>query len=651
MVDSTRSLSRLGVCVLAGMLLAAPSVRATTFGDIDVVVESEPKGNSWHGYLEYTFLVTNRSTDRSHTVGLSLPHEKSRTREDTIRALRRTVSVGANETVRVVLLQPDHPPIFGSDLTVTIDNQRGEHEVPLRPNQTHRSSGYSGSRGYSSSSLTVVADLLVLMSRSIRKNFPVSVPAPPPVFGPGGMGGMTIGPAGGMAGMAGMRGAPPPSRPPPIREGVPAPKAVPTKPEIGISPHTQLLRADMPVEAWSSNWLAYSRYDGVVVTGDDMKAMPAAVRSALWQYVETGGTLLVLGRADLRGLSGVGPETAKNGWQVVDAGFGRCLLSPDDKIDEWDTARYSMLDTSWTETARPWLVRRSSYDANEKFPVVDDIGIPVKGLFVLMLVFTVTIGPVNFLLLGRWKRRIWLLWTTPLLSLLTCLAVFGYMLLSEGWRGTLRSDTFTVLDESSHRATTIGWTAVYSPLTPGDGLHFSYETEVIPQRMHEGRRAGIRPCTIDLSQDQHFASGWVEARVPAHFKVRKSEVRRERVAIHREDDGKVSAVNGLGVEIRRLWYADEKGQVFAAAQIAPGARSILSPKNEELPPLRTETPRALLLNENWAIAMQTMTQAPLRRMRPRSYLAEVDDSPFLEDALRDAGTRKCHALVLGILQE
>jgi hypothetical protein len=268
-----------------------------------------------------------------------------------------------------------------------------------------------------------------------------------------------------------------------------------------------------------------------------------------------------------------------------------------------------------------------------------------------MFLFTLAIGPINFTILARKKRRIWLLWTTPVLSLFTCLAVFGYMLISEGWEGHLRIETLTLLDESSHRATTIGWTAVYSPLTPSDGLHFSYDTEVVTQRMHEGLQGGAHSCTIDWSRDQHFATGWVEARVPAHFKVRKSEARRERVAIHREADQKLSMVNGLGAEIRHFWYVDEKGHLYAAEQVAPGARAMLTEKN-----LHTIAPGAIKpmrgdFSENWLTSLHTFTTNPASHLRPRSYLAELDDSPFLEDALRNARNRKCRALVVGYLKE
>src|SRR6516225_8157735 len=99
---------RKSVCVVAFLLLAAPTARAATYGDIDVVVASDPKGESKHGYFEYVILVTSHSRERPHTVGLVLPHERAMLREDTLRELRRTVQVGAGESVRVSLLQPDH---------------------------------------------------------------------------------------------------------------------------------------------------------------------------------------------------------------------------------------------------------------------------------------------------------------------------------------------------------------------------------------------------------------------------------------------------------------------------------------------------------------------------------------------------------------
>jgi hypothetical protein len=616
------------------LLLAAPAARAgLRFEDIEIVVEAEPKGDSAHGYFEYAFLLINHSADRSHTVTLRLPYDGRSRRYDSLSELKRTVEVGANESVRVTLLQPDFPPIPGSNMAVVVDGRTQENPVSLRLGETQRER-YTSYRGFRIFHSSRPNGQLVLMSGSIRKSFRF-VPAKGSSSGFGGV------PATG-SGMMAVTPAPPPSE-------KKTPRPAPPGPSPLLPTAADIITVQWRPETWSSNWLAYSRYDGIVVTGDDLRAMPPAVRTALWQYAETGGSLLVLGAAQLPESWQRRPDRA--GLSVFEAGFGRCLVGPDENIDQWGLDRLLILNSAWADAAAPWQGPRESLEANREFPVVEDFGIPVGGLFVLMLLFTLAIGPVNYFILARKKRKIWLLWTAPLISLATCLAVFGYMLLSEGWHGRLRTETLTLLDESSRRATTIGWTAFYSPLTPSDGLHFSYETEVVPQRVDDAGQMGARSCTIDLSRDQHFVKGWVEARVPAHFKVRKSETRRERVAFHREADGKLSMVNWLGARVLHFWYADDKGELYAAQDVAAGAPAELTPADKLLAPVPVESPMEVLRASISLSRMDSFIKQPERYLTPRTYLAELDDSPFLEDGLRDCRTRRCRAVVLGMVKK
>ncbi|MGH7225580.1 MAG: hypothetical protein ACRELF_20375, partial [Gemmataceae bacterium] len=432
------SLSAFLVLALTAFPIPAQAITAT-FGDIEITPAPPPKGNSWHGYFEYVFHVHNKSAERPHTVSLSIPFERWFVHEDAIRELRRTVQVGANETVRVSLLQPDHPPISGSDVEVTIDGRRQERELQLRPNATHTTHRYYYRRGYSSPSSGMVEPLL-LMGPHV-KSLPMMVPilpgGGPAEFEMPGMGGPP-----GMGGAPGMR----PGQPPGVRPGRGAPPLPPAKPGLP-GRGFQFVSAD----TWSKNWLGYSRYDGILVTADELRSFPADVRAALWQYVETGGALLVLGKADLRGLSAISETTRDNaGWTTVRAGFGVCRVSPDANYDKWDADHFALLAKDWSNTASTWQGQRGTSHANQEFPVIEDLGIPIKGLFVLMFLFTLSIGPINLLVLTRLKRRIWLLWTTPAISLCTCLAVFGSMLISEGWQGQLRTETLTLLDETTH---------------------------------------------------------------------------------------------------------------------------------------------------------------------------------------------------------
>jgi hypothetical protein len=595
---------------LAGVLallltMTPPTPAAVTFGDISVNVEAEPRGNSSHGYIEYLFAVTNHSTDRLHQVRLTLPRLSAPRRRDSLREISCTAEVGPGETIRMALLQPDHPPLEGGGLAVTIDGRREETDVPVRLGNVfhnHYSPGHS------------TGELLVLISQSIRKS-----PPDPSALCP---------PASGVA-----------------------------KP--------QWLPAEQPCQRWSTNWLAYSRYDGLLVTAEDLRSMPVEVRAAVCSYAEAGGSLIVLGdaellppwpqRTDRNGDIVARPETDRAGFRFFDAGLGQCLVTGED-IANWSQSKWLTLVKACNDLLVPWDNGRNSVEANHLFPVVEDLGIPVKGLFTLMLLFTIVIGPVNFIVLARKKRRLWLLWTTPAISLLTCLAVFGYMLLSEGWEGHLRSETVTFLDEGTRRATTIGWTAVYSPLTPGDGLHFSPETEVITQRLHERRRSDVRSCTVDWTQDQHLGRGWVEARVPAHFKVRKTETRRERLSVRRGSGDQLIVVNGLGAAILRLWVADRQGRLYTRDEVAPGAEATASSSGKTLqdppqPEGRAFNPQAALLRGDWLNAGTRMALTPQLYLKPGSYLAELDDTPFLEDPLPGATRRRCHGFVLGLLKE
>src|SRR5207244_58111 len=157
------------------------------------------------------------------------------------------------------------------------------------------------------------------------------------------------------------------------------------------------------------------------------------------------------------------------------------IVIPEKNSAKWKNKDWLALMESWKKSATAFEKVRDVGDANSTFPIVEDIGIPLTGLTIIMITFAMLIGPVNFFLLSRMKRLIWIPWTIPAIALVTCVAVFGYATFGEGWGGHSRTETLTILDEHSHRATTIGWTGFYTPLTPGDGLHFNSETELIPQ--------------------------------------------------------------------------------------------------------------------------------------------------------------------------
>jgi hypothetical protein len=609
--------------------------------------------------------VTNQSADRPHEITLSAPRYSFHAPQDYLQEVARTVRVGPGATAHVRLLHPYHPPLLGNGLGVSIDGRKQEDYIDLPLRLTRLGPyGYHHTRGYVSFGSMTSQPPLILVSRGVPSDFlsaaeRAAAVAVPISMAPGGVG-MPRMPVGGPArpaGGPGMKAGPPPKAPGPGMKAPlppmgprPAIRGAITGSGTPMMPAPRFSRPELDVTAWSTSWLAYSCYDGVVVSGDELGRAPAAVQTALWQFAETGGALLVLGEAKLPdGWRPRGGPTADH--KLYDAGFGEAVVALDDRYTSWPAARWGELRTAWTHTGDPWQHYRSVPEANSAFPVVDDVGVPVRGLFALMLVFVVLIGPVNFVMLARKKRRLWVLWTVPLISLLTCLAVFGYMLAAEGWQGHRRAASLTLLDGHSHRATTIGWAGFYSPLTPGNGLHFDNETEVAPQNAAEfryGRQAGVAH-TLVWGSDQHLARGWVTPRVPAHFMLRKSEVRRERVTVAGGAGGGLSVVNGLGAEVRRFWYADERGRLHTAEGVAPGAPAVLTPTEVTV---RGDAGAGLrkAYQGDWLMTMADLPRHPELYLAPGSYLAEMEAAPFVEEGLRGARADRLWSLVLGTLK-
>ena len=232
----------------------------------------------------------------------------------------------------------------------------------------------------------------------------------------------------------------------------------------------QLLRSELPVSQWSGNWLGYSCYDVILVTQKEVEQMPAQVQSAIRRYIECGGTLLVHGQQVPVAFSQGAVRNGGKGeyW----SGFGRAVASLCRQCHGLGTT-YQMLASLPVHVYQPMQKPEDRLNL-----LVKEATVPVRGLFVLVLLFGVGIGPINVWLLSRDKRRISLWWNVPTISLLTCLAIFSYASFSEGWSGHGKVASFTFLDEGSHRATTIGYLSYYCPLTPWAGPHFGVDTDV-----------------------------------------------------------------------------------------------------------------------------------------------------------------------------
>jgi hypothetical protein len=422
----------------------------------------------------------------------------------------------------------------------------------------------------------------------------------------------------------------------------------------GIEPR-ELLRAETPVAEWSEQWLSYTPFDAIVLGGADIRTAPSAVLSALWRYAECGGNLILLGTAEVPGTWRESPTVKLEGGRCLSAGFGQCFLAGTERISDLGPASVKTLMNAVAASARYWQGLPDEPNANASFPVVENVRIPIRGTVFIMLMFVIVIGPVNLIVLSRMNRRTWLLWTIPAISVLTCLVVFVFSLLREGITPDSRVEGLTLLDQANHRATSIGCAAFYCPLTPSQGLYFSTDTEATPLidvgYYRYGRPSAAGQRELDWTQSQHLTRGWVTARVPAHFQLRKSELRRERLQLE-ESGGTLSVVNGLGADIRSLRLADARGRIYTAADIPVGRKATLTVHAEQTT-VSAQTGTGSLIERSVFTAPESIVNGATACLRPGTYIADLATNPFLENALgakAKAGHTRTRCVVFGLLE-
>jgi len=589
--------------VLSGILVT----RAEKIGPINVTIEPVPVGSGNHGYVEHRIVIDNPTTTQRDFT-LQFPPDRTSSRGGyygNAVEINRTYTVGAQSRAVVSLPQPFLPTYYSAGLFVNI---RGiDSAIIPTPyyNGTWAQPHYSTPTDYSlliSRTLNLSALEHAMTNKLAR---------------------FSTGPAA-------------------LGHVAPRPRDF----------SRILTRSETDIAGWSGNWLAYSQFDGVVLGAPDVAAMPDQVKSAICAYVWAGGTLLVMGHCNLVELEVGKSETPEAGMSVYRPGLGTYMASSADGPDNLSQSAFTAIDTHWSAARLPWNSLNEEASANGKFPVIETLRLPVRGMVILLLTFSLLIGPVNIFVLHRLKRKIWMLWTVPAVSVLTCLIVIVYSFAAEGITPRETSNIVTILDETRHTAVSFGMQAFYCPLTRGDGLHYAPDTEVTPMITQPGASAGSVKM-VDWTRDQHLGSGWLQARMPVHLKIRKHERRRERLAVHALPDGTLSAVNGLGADITRLWLADSQGHIYDSGQATIKAGAAVTLQLVQ-PGKSASGCTENITREFWAGWNVNKTASALERRIPEllmasTYLAVMDDSPFVEKPLKCRTKRVSSATVYGFL--
>lgn len=602
-----------GAAALA--LFATSAARSSDrVGPIEVISLSQSVSSWQFGYVEHRLRLRNLSPDRTHTVEVILPAQSYGGSAGGIERLARRVVLHPLDAAEITLPQPARA-IQGSS-RAKIEVQGVTSKTVILP-----SMGSSFGDHYHQTRLPAFVSRGVNsdhLQAALTQALPRILAASPAT--------KTASPV--------------------VSETMAAASAHSKTSRLEIS----LTRAESEIAAWSPAWLAYSCFAGVVLTSDEWRAAPAPVREALSRYAACGGVVVLVGDTNVTDTPTHWTQERLDvpGGTVGWTGIGN-WMSVSAKPDAWESDTGVWTVGLFLAAAHRWKTDFDIGRTHKTYPVIDKLTVDAAGFFYLLIVFAVLAGPVLLWALARKQKRIWLLWIVPTASMIACAIILAYSLISEGVTATRRADTVIFLDQTRNEGVLAGLTGYYTPLTPGQGFRFSSETAVAPFERRGWRRSGSHPnWRIDHTRDQHWVSGFAQARVPQVVQVRKPFVALDRLDIQPGPNGGLVAVNGLGTDIATLRVRAPDGRWFGCDALAAGRRVELTAA--EQPAANALSPAAAAAKatrtEGWAAGLTDLHPEKLA-IEPGTYTAELAFCPFLERGLDGRMHNRERSVIVG----
>ncbi len=388
-------------------------------------------------------------------------------------------------------------------------------------------------------------------------------------------------------------------------------------------------------------WLGYSGVDFVAISLKALESLSAEHRSALLKWVDCGGNLIVYEVGEQaseleRILEFSKRSFAGTGWEVSDPGRRRTEILPDSEggrpvavadhessqtgevqgQDVWSVSAdtfvrrdmmlgqvYAFRDNPFPGTIHDWgwflrtadpmryqwssrhgVSGRRPHDEFLAFLIPGIDSVPVYAFLVLITLFTVVIGPLNYLFFWKRKQLYMLVLTIPAIALVTSLSLFLYSAVSHGFGTKSRTRSITYLDQRNNTAVTQARIALWAGLAPSGGLQFSPETAVIPVWNSDSQFQAGR---VNWSQTQSLTSGWLRSRTRTQFATISHRIERARLEVRSSSGGKLSVANGLEWGIEKLLIADADGTLFYGEDVPAGGSAVLSkPSDGDLESLK-----------------------------------------------------------------
>lgn len=323
------------------------------------------------------------------------------------------------------------------------------------------------------------------------------------------------------------------------------------------------------VERLPEDWRAYSGYDALAFTRQDLVALNPGVKLALDQWVRSGGNFITIND----GVEEVPPYSI-DGLGVrnrLDYGIGYSQFDADALLKAVRIGGDSLSNLVETD-----------YQSGA-WPVGNALGTRTVSqglLFFALIIFAIVVGPVNLFFWANKHRRHRLFVTTPLISIAASLLMVGYIVIRDGFGGDgARAIAIEVGGPDDKSAVILQEQFSRSGILFSAGFevdNYSVLNPVVPPtsdlNLDDSASArGTYKLSYAQSKEGWELSGDLFQSRSEQAQVIKSVVpSRERLDLLTGNSESPRLVSSFSYPLTNVYYKDGDGNFWKASAIAPG---------------------------------------------------------------------------------
>jgi hypothetical protein len=265
-----------------------------------------------------------------------------------------------------------------------------------------------------------------------------------------------------------------------------------------------------------------------------------------------------------------------------DAALGKVMAIAAENPFPGNAAEWTWIFNSAGDNHWQWF-RRTGFSLSRHNPdywklLIPGVGqAPVFSYLVLVSLFAILIGPVNFFVLSRARRLYLSLLTVPLGALLVTGGLMAFALIVDGLGIRMRARSYAELDQASGRAACWSRQSYYAALAPSRGLRFPADTTVFPIFNLPGSQSSEKNTLLHWDGDQTLRSGHLASRTASQFMICRATTSKAKLAVVQSAGAPPTVENQLGTHVHYLLLCDNEGKLHSSSELRKEVRVEMRP--------------------------------------------------------------------------